>query len=107
MGRLGGGEGRIRTPGAPSSYMGAIRAEFGALFDPNKSISAGENMFASDPASAFGLSGSFVHEADPRNLLTPTKRPYFVSASPGYVSEERVGSERRREARSRRGRLTL
>src|ERR1019366_9872447 len=43
---LGGGEGGIRTPGAPEPYVGGIRPQFGALFDSNKSIRAGENLFA-------------------------------------------------------------
>ena len=45
---LGGGEGGIRTPGAARTYEGGIRPEFGALFRPNKSIRAGENLFALD-----------------------------------------------------------
>ena len=35
--------------------MGGIRPEFGALFRPNKSIGAGENLFALNSA-LFGVS---------------------------------------------------
>jgi len=45
-----GGEGRIRTPETLQDLRGAIQPEFGALFGPNKSIRAGENLFASDSA---------------------------------------------------------
>jgi len=43
---LVGGAGWIRTPGAARASMGGIRPEFGALFNPNKSIRAGEILFA-------------------------------------------------------------
>jgi hypothetical protein len=48
--RLGGGEGRIRTPGTASTYLGGIQPDLGGLFRPNKSIIDGENMFALDSA---------------------------------------------------------
>jgi hypothetical protein len=47
---LGGGEGRIRTPGTASTYLGGIQPDLGGLFRPNKSIIDGENMFALDSA---------------------------------------------------------
>jgi len=48
-GLLGGARG-IRTPGAARAYTGGIRPELGALFGPNTSIGAGENLFAWDSA---------------------------------------------------------
>jgi len=45
-----GGEGRIRTPETLQDLRGGIQPEFGALFGPNKSIRAGENLFALDSA---------------------------------------------------------
>jgi hypothetical protein len=48
--RLAGGEGRIRTPETLQDSRGGIQPEFGALFGPNKSIRAGENLFALDSA---------------------------------------------------------
>src|SRR5882762_3172704 len=44
--RLVGGERGIRTPGTAKAYMGGFRPKCGALFGPNKSIRAGENLFA-------------------------------------------------------------
>jgi len=44
-GLLGGGRG-IRTPETLSGSIGGIRSEVGALFGPDKSIRAGENLFA-------------------------------------------------------------
>jgi hypothetical protein len=80
---LCGGEGWIRTPGAASASMGGIRREFGALFGPNKSIGAGENMFALDSAllwsSPVSLHSRF---ADPRNLVTPNIRQGLRFESP-------------------------
>ena len=43
---LDGGARGIRTPGAARAYLGGIRPDIGALFGPNKSIRAGENLFA-------------------------------------------------------------
>jgi len=51
----------IRTPSAARAYTGEIRPELGALFGPNTSIGAGENLFAWDSA-LFRLSPvPFVH----------------------------------------------
>jgi Protein of unknown function (DUF2924) len=55
---LGGGEGRIRTPGTPRASMGGIRPKLGALFGPKKSIRAGENLFTWNSALFPALSGS-------------------------------------------------
>jgi hypothetical protein len=48
--RLRGGARGIRTPGAARAYLGGIRPDIGALFGPNKSIRAGENLFAQGSA---------------------------------------------------------
>jgi len=48
--RLCGGEGRIRTLETLQDSRGGIQSKFGALFGPNKSIRAGENLFALNSA---------------------------------------------------------
>src|ERR1022692_4166981 len=48
--RLRAGARGIRTPGAANAFIGGIRPELGAGFGLNKSICAGENLFALDSA---------------------------------------------------------
>jgi hypothetical protein len=50
--------------------MDGIRPEVGALFDPNKSIRAGENKFALDSALLRISPASFVGSVDARNFVT-------------------------------------
>jgi hypothetical protein len=50
--------------------MGRIRREFGALFGPKKSISAGENLFAWNSAPDGISQVPFVRWFDVRNLVT-------------------------------------
>jgi len=64
--------------------MRRIRPEFGALFGPNKSIGAGENIFALDSAPVGISLVPFVRWADGRNLVTSSIRRRFgvrISAS--------------------------
>ena len=63
-----GGAGWIRTPGAATAYLGGIRPEFGALLRANKSIRAGENLFARGSALLRISPVPFVRQADARNL---------------------------------------
>ena len=56
----------IQTLGAARACLGEIQPEFGALFSPNKSIRAGENLFAWGFGSASNVSGPFVSQADAR-----------------------------------------
>jgi hypothetical protein len=65
-----GGAREIRTPGAARAYLGGIRPEFGALFGPNKSIRAGENLFAWGSALLRISLFPFVRQADARNPVT-------------------------------------
>jgi len=58
---LAGGEGWIRTPETLQDSRGGIQPEFGALFGPNKSIHAGENLFALDSALLRSSPVPFVH----------------------------------------------
>jgi hypothetical protein len=53
--RLGGGASEIRTCGDLAGFDDRIRPEFGALFRPEKSIHAGESLFARN--SLFFASG--------------------------------------------------
>jgi hypothetical protein len=57
----------IRTLGAARACLGGIRPEFGALFSPNKSIRAGENLFAWGLALLRISPVPFVRQADARN----------------------------------------
>ena len=61
--RLAGGEGGIRTPGTAKAYMGGIRPKCGALFGTNKSIRAGENLFARGSGLIWISSVPFLHYA--------------------------------------------
>ena len=61
--RLCGGERGIRTPGTAKAYMGGIRPKCGALFGPNKSIRAGENLFARGSALIWISSVPFLRYA--------------------------------------------
>jgi len=68
--------------------MGGIRPEVGALFDPNKSIRAGENLFAWNSA-LFRLSPvPFVSQADAGIVVMPNieRRLRFKSPLPSGQS---------------------
>jgi len=63
--------------------MEGICREFGVLFGPNKSIRAGENLFAWDSALLRIFPVPFVRQADARNLVTLNMRRRFgVRISP-------------------------
>jgi hypothetical protein len=68
--RLVGGAGWIRTLGTARPYTGRIRPQFGALFGPNKSIRAGENLFAPEFGSVSALCGSLRRQTDGRNWVS-------------------------------------
>ena len=75
--------GGIRKPGAARVYLGGIRPEFGALFGPNKSIDAGEKLFARGSALLRISPVPFVRQADARNPVTSnTRRGFGVRISP-------------------------
>jgi len=67
---LCGGERRIRTPETFHDSLRAIQPEFGALIWPEKSILAGENLFASDSAVLLISPDPFVRYVDAPNLVT-------------------------------------
>jgi hypothetical protein len=77
-----GGAEWIRTPGATRVSMGGIRPEFGGLFDPTKSILAGENLFAWHSILR-RLSGQFVRQPEGRCSTTSSIRP----GGTGFKSE--------------------
>ena len=64
----------IQTLGAARACLGGIQPEFGALFSPNKSIRAGENLFAWGSALVRISPVPFVRQADAS--AQPSLRPY-------------------------------
>src|ERR1035437_4078452 len=74
---LDGGEGWIRTPETLQDSRGGTQPEFGALFGPNKSIHAGENLFALDSALLRSSPVPFVLYANARQLVTSHIRAAF------------------------------
>src|ERR1019366_4385196 len=93
MRRLGGGEGRIRTPGTASASMGGIRPELGPLLEPKKSIRAGENLFAWNSALFWTLSGS-LHSSGRCKELGYTEHPAKASGSnlPAWAGSQQLES---------------
>ena len=73
--------------------MRRIRPEFGALFGPNKSIGAGENIFALDSAPVGISLVPFVRWADGRNLVTSSiRRRFGVRISASWEGSQPVNS---------------
>jgi hypothetical protein len=83
--RLCGGAKGIRTAGAARPYIGGIRPEFGASFGPNKSIRAGENLFAWNSALYLLSPVPFVRWGDVRDLATSDARLEFDSPPPRWA----------------------
>src|SRR5260370_29108152 len=71
---LSGGARGIRTLGGARACLGGIRPEFGALFSPNKSICAGENLFAWGSALLRISPVPFVRQVDARNPVRSNMR---------------------------------
>jgi hypothetical protein len=62
--------------------MGGIRPEFGALFGPNKSIRAGENLFAWDSALLRASPVPFVRYADAEFVTSKIRRGLALESPP-------------------------